>query len=239
MEFLGDGTECGNHVGIIRTVKNRRPRDKDVGPGFEHVPGVLDFDAAVHFKQGVAAGTIDELSGSPDFIQTGGDKGLSPESGIHRHDQHQVHVRDDFFNGAQGSRRVERDPGLDPKLFDALNRAVQVGTGFRMYRQIIGSGLGKVGNDGVRVRDHEMDVEWESSHFVKRFDNGRTDREVRHEMPVHHVHVQQVGSRGFHRGDFIGQVRKVRGESKGQRVTVAELIFYVRRSRAAKNPSIL
>ena len=58
-------------------------------------------------------------------------------------------------------------------------------------------------------------------------------------MPVHHVHVQQVGSRGFHRGDFVGQVRKVGREIEGAMCTVAELIFYVRRSRAAKNPSIL
>ena len=99
LEFSGNGAERGNRVGIIRTAKNRRPRDQDVGTGLEDLGGVLDFDAAVHFEQGLAAGPVDELSGSPQFIQTGGDKGLSPEPGIDRHDQHQVHVRDDFFEG--------------------------------------------------------------------------------------------------------------------------------------------
>ena len=99
-------------------------------------------------------------------------------------------------------------------LFDTLNGAVQMGTGFRMHREIVGAGLGKVGNAGIRIRHHEMDVEGEGGHFSKRFDNGRADRQVRNKMPVHHVHVQQVGSRGFHRGDFVGQVRKVGRENR-------------------------
>ena len=37
-------------------------------------------------------------------------------------------------------------------------------------------------------------------------------------MPVHHVHVQQIGSRGFHRGDFIGQVCKVGRENRRSNV---------------------
>ena len=68
---------------------------------------------------------------------------------------------------------------------------------------------------GIRIRHHEMNVQRAGAvTFRKRFDNGRADRQVRNKMPVHHVHVQQVGSRGFHRGDFIGQVRKVGGKNR-------------------------
>ena len=106
-------------------------------------------------------------------------------------------------------------PGLDPSFLDRLHGAMEMRTGFHMNGQIVRSRCGKLGDERVGIRDHEMDVERKLGDFSQRFDDGRADSQVRHEMSVHDVNVEQIGSASLDGGHFVGQAGKVSRKNGG------------------------
>ena len=60
-------------------------------------------------------------------------------------------------------------------------------------------GLRIAGRPAVRFLDHEMAVNRQGRVLDQRLDHRQADREVRHEVPVHHVDVQPVGDIRNHR----------------------------------------
>jgi hypothetical protein len=60
-----------------------------------------------------------------------------------------------------------------------------------------------------------MHFERQLRHALQRGDDGRPDRDVRHEMAVHDVDVQQIRAAGFHARHFVRQAREVGGEDGG------------------------
>ena len=98
---------------------------------------------------------------------------------------------------------------LDAFVFDALNRAMQMRAGLDMDRQICGTCLGKFRQETVRVGHHQMDIEGKGSHLPDRFDDRRADGKVRHEMPVHDIHVHEIGASPFDGGNLIREMGEV------------------------------
>lgn len=49
------------------------------------------------------------------------------------------------------------------------------------------------GRPTVRVLDHQMHVDRQVGDFADALDDGLADGQIRHEMVVHHVHVNHVG----------------------------------------------
>ena len=87
--------------------------------------------------------------------------------------------------------RAARDVGLDGAALRA--ELARVERGLDMNRQVIGPGIGKGFHVLVRVGDHDVDVEerlWERA--ADGGDQSRAHREVRDEMPVHDIDVQEV-----------------------------------------------
>ena len=140
---VGWSSERRNRRGIVRPTKDRRARDEDVGPCRNDLCCIVRFDPAVHLKECMTLGLIDQLTCPHDFLQYGRDELLSSESRIHRHDQEQIDVAKDFFHADERGRGIQRDAGLDPPLFDGLNRAVKMRAGLHVHREIIGPASAK------------------------------------------------------------------------------------------------
>ena len=138
---------------------------------------------------------------------------LTTEAGVDRHHQHHVdeveHVRD----GGGRRRRVERHRGRRAERRDVaracdggavhasawtISREQPAST----YSAAITSGVSTIrcasnGSDGVRTG---------------RCDDGGSEREVRHELAVHHVPLDAVDARGLEVADRVAEPAEVDGQ---------------------------
>ena len=68
---------------------------------------------------------------------------------------------------------------------------------FHMHRQHVGAGLDERFGVLVGVRDHQMHVERHARHPLDRLHDRRADGDVRDEVAVHDVHMNQIGAAFF------------------------------------------
>ena len=73
--------------------------------------------------------------------------------------------------------------------------------------------FGEVVEQVARVVDHQVAVEVEVGARAQALHDRCADREVRHEVPVHHVDVQEIGLRSDPL-DLVGQLGEVRREDR-------------------------
>jgi hypothetical protein len=84
-----------------------------------------------------------------------------------------------------------------------MKGAIEMQAGFLVDGNPIGPGFGKCGDEFVRPFNHEMTIEWDFRDFAKRSYDRGPDRDIRDEMTIHNVHVENGGSPfdsglGFH-----------------------------------------
>ena len=77
-----------------------------------------------------------------------------------------------------------------------------------VHRAGVGAGLREVVEEITRVVDHQVAVEVQVGTRSKARNDGRADREVRHEVAVHDIDVQQV-SLGRDARDVVGECGEV------------------------------
>ena len=94
-----------------------------------------------------------------------------------------------------------------------VQRAIQVHARFLVHRNPGRAGFGESGNEVVGILNHQVAVEGNTGNcFAQRRDDRRADGDVRHEMPVHDVHMQN-GAAAVDRGL---RLRAEPGEIGGQ-----------------------
>src|SRR5262245_1163036 len=59
-----------------------------------------------------------------------------------------------------------------------------------------------------------MDLERQPRHLAQRLDDDRPHADVRHEVAVHHVHMNAVGAGALGLGDLLAQAGEVGGEDR-------------------------
>ena len=89
-------------------------------------------------------------------------------------------------------RRVQHDPRVQVQLAHPADRRGGVAQ-LDVDRAPVGPGLGHGLQEGQRVLDHQVAVQEQVRVLAERRDHRRADRQVRDEMPVHHVDVEEVG----------------------------------------------
>ena len=94
-----------------------------------------------------------------------------------------------------------------------------------MYRR---TGLGERVDVAIGLADHQVDVERHRDDALERGDDRRSDRDVRDEMTVHHVDVDQIGAAAFDGGNRLAERRKVgrqnrRRDEDAHRLTSSEI----------------
>ena len=92
---------------------------------------------------------------------------------------------------------------------DRLDRAVEMRTGLRMRRDDIGAGLHEGFKIGVHRRDHQMHVEGLFRVRPQRLHHGRTDGEIGHVMPVHHIDMNPVGARLVDGANLLAELGEI------------------------------
>src|SRR5215813_15314610 len=92
---------------------------------------------------------------------------------------------------------------------------MQIVVAFPMNQKGIGTGLDKFIKEEVWIRDHEMSFELQRSQVSKRLHNRGSHRNVGHEMAVHHVDVNAVGSCLNRFVDLCRKMAEVGSENRG------------------------
>ena len=75
-----------------------------------------------------------------------------------------------------------------------MEGAIEMDAGFLVDGDPISPGFGKCGDEVIRPLNHEMAIERNLRGFAKRGYDWGADRDVRDEMAVHHVHMENGGS---------------------------------------------
>ena len=126
------------------------------------------------------------------------DEGLPSETGIHRHDQHEIELVEHVVEPLQGGRRIKCETGATAAVVDQANGAVDVLRRLGVKRDDVCAGLGKIGNDGIHRRHHKVHVDRNVHQRTNRRAHHRTDGQIRHVMVVHHVEMDEVGAGRHH-----------------------------------------
>ncbi len=114
--------------------------------------------------------------------------------------------------------RVERQPRVEPGGAHGLERVVHVRRGLPVHDQRVGSRGGELVDAPLRALDHEVNVE-DSAAVVDEVSEGiddqRSDRDRRHEVAVHHVHVDHASAGIHHLLDLLAEAGEVGGQDRG------------------------
>jgi len=80
--------------------------------------------------------------------------------------------------------------------------------------QVVRPRVGKRLNKSARLVQHQMDIQQEVRHGPDFFDHDGPEREVRHEVAVHDIEVEEIGPGVLDPGDLIGQVGEIRRQNR-------------------------
>ena len=79
-----------------------------------------------------------------------------------------------------------------------------------MYGDDVRTRLDEIVQILIRVGDHQMDVEHLVGRLAQRLDDRRADRDIRHKMAVHDIHMDVFRARVGRDLDIALQIGKVR-----------------------------
>ncbi len=110
---------------------------------------------------------------------------------------------------------VERDAGLLAERADRLQRAMHVRAGLHVHRDDVGAGLRERLEVGIAGRDHQVRVEHLFRMRSHRCNRAGPERDIRHEVPVHHVEMDPVRAGFIDRAHFLAELGEVGGKDGG------------------------
>ena len=87
-------------------------------------------------------------------------------------------------------------------------------TGFGVHGDDVGSSCREVSKVWIGRCDHQMDVENLFRCAAHGFNDGCPERDVRHEMPIHHVAVDPIGTGGIDGANFVGELAEIRRQDR-------------------------
>jgi hypothetical protein len=235
--------------GVVGRGEHRRAGHQHVRAGGGDRADVVELDPAVDLDvDRGAAGVVEHAPQRGDLVEHRRDERLAAEAGVDAHQQHHVDVGQHPAQRLERRRRVEHRDGPLAELADRPERAVQVGAGLDVDADAVGPGLGVVGDPAIGLLDHQVDDERAGRDLAQRRDHHRADRQVGHEVPVHHVDVDVVGAADVAGADLVAEAREVGRQDGGRdadgahrrvlpRIAPGGAAHGDRRSRAAKKPS--
>jgi hypothetical protein len=122
-----------------------------------------------------------------------------------------------LIEGVDRCGRVYDHSGLASVRCDQMKRAIEMDAGFLVDRDPSSAGFRESGDKFVRPFNHEMTIEWDFRDFAKRSYDRGPDRDIRDEMTIHHIHVEDGGSPfddGFRFCAEAGEVSRQDGRSE-------------------------
>jgi len=173
------------------------------------------IDAAVHAQETVQSRAVDRFAHRGDPGLGPFEERLSASPRLHRHDQRHVHFGQRVEKRRKCCAGLDREPGAEPARPDRAERLHGIGNRLEVHDQVVRPGVRERVEEAQGLHDHEVDVERERGQAAHRPDQNRTKRNVRHELAVHDVHVEEVGAGARDGRDLVAQPREIRGEDRG------------------------
>jgi hypothetical protein len=219
LKYLTEGLVEGFDIGgDIVACKDGTARDQKLGTslgGFADGGGV---DAAIYLNFSGGAGEMHHMAHAADFVGAGGNISLTAKAGVDAHHQNLVNIGQNFFKGGCRGGGIKSDTSLYACFFNHLDGAVQVGAGFDMDGDEVGTGLGKGGNVFFWFDNHQVGVEKEAKFIgegAEGLEDGDADGDVGDKAAIHHVYMN-VGESGLGDGaDLCAELGEIAGEDGG------------------------
>src|SRR3989441_3618500 len=208
--------EVPDFTGGVAAREDRVPRDERVRPRPMGGHDGMRRDPAIHFEERAGAVRGEQLARPADLVVRSGEVRLPAEPGVHGHDEQQVKVGDDLFRELQWRPGVQREPGEHALTSHRSEQALHVYRRLRMKREDGGTGGRERLEVALGLDYHQVHVDRLVGESAQRRDHVRPEREVRHETPVHHVHVQPVGASRQHLRHLLGEPAQVRRQDAGR-----------------------
>jgi hypothetical protein len=169
-------------------------RDQDLGTGTHYVGDSLVIDATVDFNAEAELARLADFREQCNFLEGRVDKGLATKAGVHAHDKNMMNQWKNFIESVDRCGWVYDHSGLASVRCNQMKGAIEMYAGFLVDRDPISASSGEYGDEFVRPFNHEMTIERDFRDFAKRSYDGGPDRDVRDEMTIHNVHVENGGS---------------------------------------------
>jgi hypothetical protein len=168
--------------------------DQDFRAGTHYGADRLVMDAAVDFNAEVELARLADFREQFNFLEGRMDKGLTTEAGVHAHDKDMMNQGKNLIEGVYRCGRVYDDSGLASVGGDQMKGAIEMDAGFLVDGDPSSAGFRESGDEFVRPFNHEMTIKWDFRDFAKRGYDGGPDGDVRDEVAIHHIHVEDGGS---------------------------------------------
>ncbi len=177
--------------------------------------GAVDcVDPAVDLHVGSGLDPLEHFADPRDLRERRPDEVLMSETRVDRHDQHLVHVGQDFLQHRRGRRGIDHDPDPLAERLHALHGAVQVVVAFPVDEQRVRPRLDERFEIRIRIGDHQVRLDREPRHRPQRAHDRRPHRNVGYEVSIHDVDVDAVGAGALRLHDLLAQPREIRGEDR-------------------------
>ncbi len=190
-------------------MEDGRTGDDDAGAGRDNLGNVLLIDAAVDCHRRAVPGAIEQLADFPDFRLAARNESLTAEAGIDRHHQHVVDVGGDVFEHHRWRRRIEHHASPDTQRLDGVHRAMQMRQDLDVDRHHRRARVGKRVDVLIGIRDHQVHVDRDLRDALDRLHDRRTHGDVRHEVAVHHVDVNEIGATALSGINCVAERREI------------------------------
>jgi hypothetical protein len=92
--------------------------------------------------------------------------------------------------------------------------AMQIVVAFPVNQKRIGTSFGKLFQVKVRVRNHQVGFQCQPSNWPEGLDDHRANRNVGHEMAIHHVDMNPIGTGLLRVRHLLAQTGKISGENR-------------------------
>src|SRR5208337_593220 len=170
-------------------------------------------DAAIHLKVDVAS--IDHRLDAPNLLDLRWNESLAAEARVDAHYEDEVDPVEDIFDDAFGRAWIERNARFRTEPADYLKRPVEMRACFGMDRYDVGPCL----CERLEIRVDRGDLEMHVEDFLRpgadALDEARAERDVRHEVAVHHIDMHPVAASIVDRTHFLAEAGKVGGKDGG------------------------
>jgi len=164
--------------------------DQDLGACAHDLRDSVVMDAAVNFNAEAEPAGLPDVRQQLNLLEGRVDKCLATEARVHAHDKDMMNQRENLIESMDWRSRVYDYSGLATVRCDQMKGAIEMDAGFLVDGDPISPGFGKCGDEVIRPFNHEMAIERNFRDFAKRGYDGGADRDVRDEMTIHHVHVE-------------------------------------------------
>jgi len=221
-----NGLLCGVESGFqelpgistgISTLEYIAACDQYLRTGTHYVADRLVVDAAVDFNAEAELARLADFREQFNFLEGRVNKGLTTEAGVHAHDKNMMNQGKNFIEGVDRCGRVYDHSGLTSVGGDQMKGAIEMDAGLLVDRDPSSAGFRESGDEFVRPFNHQMTIEWDFRDFAKRSYDRRPDCDIRDEVAIHHVHMEDACSSFDDRLRFCAEAGEVSRQNGGSK----------------------